>query len=88
MLVKLTEIQKNGIEWELNEIFVNPEHISMVKEVKFLQKLNEGGYLPKNLDIDHRFSRIVVKSRPFLVVGAPEFIARKLRINPKQLLRG
>jgi len=88
MLIKLTEICNTGKNWHLSEIFINPEHISAIKEAKFLQKLNEDGHLPADLDGSHKFSRLVIKGKHFLVVGAPEFIERKLHINSKQLLRG
>jgi hypothetical protein len=88
VLIKLTEIRSVDSRWQLSEIFINPDHISTIREAKFLQKLNEDGRLPKNLDTSHRFSRLVIKDRYFLVVGAPELIERKLHTNSKQLLRG
>jgi len=88
MLIKLTELRSVNSRWQLSEIFVNPDYISTIREAKFLQKLNEDGRLPKNLDTSHRFSRLVIKNKQVLVVGAPELIERKLHANSKQLLRG
>ena len=48
MLVKLTEVCNNGAvttnkHYSLREIFINPEHVVMIREEKRMKELNERG---------------------------------------------
>lgn len=97
MLVKLTEVCNTGavtanVKYSLREVFVNPEHVVMVREEQRLRELNEQGRLPSNLDQNHRFSKIIIDrgntGTEITVVGAPEIIELALQNNSKQLLRG
>jgi len=98
MLIKLTEVCSNGTvttkqDYALREIFVNPEHVVMIREDSSLRKLNEQGRLIGNLDSHHRFSRLVINKghtgTEIRVVGAPEIIETILnKKNTKELLRG
>ena len=65
MLVKLTEVcgtgaVTNGRRYSLREVFVNPEHVVMVREEHQLRNLNEQGMLTEGLDKQHRFSKITI----------------------------
>ena len=85
MLVKLTEVcgtgaVTNNAKYSLREVFVNPEHVVMVREEYRLKQLNEEGLISAGLDTNHRFSEIVV-------IGAPEMIEQTLH-SQKQILRG
>ena len=49
MLVKLTEVHRNNAitadaEYTLREVFVNPEHVVMIREEARLRTLNESGH--------------------------------------------
>jgi|TARA_R100001163_G_scaffold62207_1_gene52778 hypothetical protein len=96
VLVKLTEIHHNSTlttnsEYTLREVFVNPEHVVMIREEMRMRQLNENGSLPENLDINHRFTKLTINrghtGTEIVVVGAPDIVERTLN-NNKQLLRG
>ena len=96
MLVKLTEVcgtgaVTNNAKYSLREVFINPEHVVMVREEHRLKQLNEHGLLCQGLDNDHRFSKIVIhkgnSGTEIIVIGAPEIIEKTLHTN-KQILRG
>ena len=96
MLVKLTEVcgtgaVTNNAKYSLREVFINPEHVVMVREEHRLKQLNEQGLLCQGLDNDHRFSKIVIhkgnSGTEIIVIGAPEIIEKTLHTN-KQILRG
>ena len=96
MLVKLTEIHHNNTlttksEYTLREVFVNPEHVVMIREEMRMRQLNENGSLPENLDINHRFTKLTINrgqtGTEIVVVGAPDMVEKTLN-NNKQLLRG
>ncbi|MAH47330.1 hypothetical protein CMI37_16010 [Candidatus Pacearchaeota archaeon] len=98
MLIKLTEVCNNGAvttkqNYALREIFVNPEHVVMIREDSSLRKLNEQGRLLGNLDPQHRFSKLIINKghtgTEIRVVGAPEIIENILnKKHTKELLRG
>ncbi|MHA2302694.1 MAG: hypothetical protein ACXACD_17245 [Candidatus Thorarchaeota archaeon] len=80
MLVKLTEVcgtgaVTNGRRYSLREVFVNPEHVVMVREEHQLRNLNEQGMLTEGLDKQHRFSKITIDKgttgTEIVVVGDP-----------------
>lgn len=96
MLVKLTEVHKNnaittGAEYTLREVFVNPEHVVMIREEARMQNLNEQGVLPADLSQSHRFTKLTINrghtGTEIVVVGAPDIVEKSLNQN-KQLLRG
>ena len=95
MLVKLTEIHQNTTlttksEYSLREVFVNPEHVIMIREESRMQQLNEQGRLPENLSNGHRFTKLTINrghtGTEIVVVGAPDIVERSLN-QSKQLLR-
>jgi hypothetical protein len=91
MLVKLTEVCNNGAVttnqiYSLREIFVNPEHVIMIREEKRMRELNERGKVATDLDAAHQFSKLTI-NRGHVVVGSPEVIENTLN-NTMQLLRG
>ena len=96
MLVKLTEVcgtgaVTNNAKYSLREVFVNPEHVVMVREEYRLKQLNEEGLISAGLDTNHRFSKIVIDKgnagTEIVVIGAPEMIEQTLH-SQKQILRG
>ena len=95
-LVKLTEVCHNNTlttqqEYTLREVFVNPEHVVMIREEARMRTLNEQGQLPKNLNNSHRFTKLTINrghtGTEIVVVGAPHVIEDTLS-KQKQLLRG
>jgi len=97
MLVKLTEICQNNMltskvqAYSLREVFINPEHVVMIREEARMQQLNEQGALPGDLDNNHRFTKLTINrghtGTEIVVVGAPDTIERSLNEN-KKLIRG
>ena len=96
MLVKLTEVCNNGAVttnkmYSLREIFVNPEHVVMIREEKRMKELNENGRVASGLDPAHQFSKLTINrgqtGTEIVVVGAPDIIENTLN-NSKMLLRG
>jgi hypothetical protein len=96
MLVKLTEVCNNGAvttnkHYSLREIFVNPEHVIMIREEKRMKELNERGKVATGLDNAHQFSKLTINrgqsGTEIVVVGSPETIESTLN-KGKQLLRG
>ena len=96
MLVKLTEVCNNGAVttnkmYSLREIFVNPEHVVMIREEKRMQELNEGGHLAAGLSEAHRFSKLTINrgqtGTEIVVVGAPEVVENTIHAG-KRLLKG
>ena len=97
MLVRLTEVCQNTYtvptaeDYTLREVFVNPEHVVMIREEQRMQKLNEQGKLPDNLDNSHKFTRLTINrghtGTEIVVVGSPKLIESTINKN-KKLLRG
>lgn len=80
MLVKLTEVCGTGAvttgrRYSLREVFVNPEHVVMVREEHQMKNLNEQGMLTEGLNKDHRFSKITIDKgttgTEIVVIGDP-----------------
>ena len=98
MLVKLMEVSNNGAVttnkvYSLREVFVNPEHVVMIREEKRMKRLNEAGEVADGLDKNHKFSKITINrgqvGTEIIVVGSPEIIEKTLKDkNSKTLLRG
>jgi len=101
MLVKLTEVCTNGAvttrqNYMLREIFVNPQHVIMIREEKKIQELNERGLLSAGLDLNHKFSKVTINrghtGTDIVVVGAPALIETELNLgapnSTKKILRG
>ena len=96
MLVKLTEVCNNGAVttnklYSLREVFINPEHVVMIREEKRMKELNERGKVATGLNEEHQFSKLVINrgqaGTEIIVVGSPEVIENTLN-SGKQLLRG
>ena len=98
MLIKLTEVCNNSAitsqqTYTLREIFINPEHVVMIREESRMRQLNEQGMLPVELNKNHRFSKLSINrgstGSEIVVVGAPETIEVELNKNvQKQVLSG
>ena len=95
-LVKLTEVCHNSTlttqqDYTLREVFVNPEHVVMVRADPRMRTLNEQGALPGGLKEEHEFSKLTINrghtGTEMVVVGSPHLIEDKLNTQ-QQLLRG
>ena len=96
-LVKLTEVCHNSTlttqqDYTLREVFVNPEHVVMIREEQRMKALNEQGALPDGLELNHQFTKLTINrghtGTEIVVVGAPATVETKLNKNNKQLLKG
>ena len=96
MLVKLTEVcggnnitPRNPLS--LREVFINPEHVVLVREEIRTRQLNEQGMVGGGLEADHRFSKLTINrgnhGTEIVVVGAPQTVETTLNLK-KQLLKG
>ena len=95
-LVKLTEVCQNSAlttqqDYTLREVFVNPEHVVMIREESRMQRLNEQGLLPDGLKTEHKFTKLTINrghtGTEIVVVGSPTVVESSLNTT-KQLLRG
>jgi hypothetical protein len=95
-LVKLTEVCHNSTlttqqDYTLREVFVNPEHVVMIREEARMRQLNEQGVLPADLADTHQFTKLTINrghtGTEIVVVGAPSIIESTLN-QQKTLLRG
>ena len=96
MLVKLTEVCSNGAVttnklYSLREVFINPEHVVMIREEKRMRELNESGKVAAGLDHNHQFSKLTINrgqtGTEIVVVGSPEVVENTLN-STIGLLRG
>ena len=97
MLVRLTEICQSNMltskkqDYTLREVFINPEHVVMIREEGRMQQLKEQGVLPDNLSKEHRFTKLTINrghtGTEIVVVGSPDIIEKSLNQN-KKLIRG
>jgi hypothetical protein len=95
-LVKFTEVCHNNTlttkqDYSLREIFVNPEHVVMIREEARMKNLNEQGLLPAGLNSEHQFTKLTINrghtGTEIIVVGSPNVIEGDLS-QQKKLLRG
>ena len=96
MLVRLTEVcgtgaVTNNAKYSLREVFINPEHVVMVREEHRFRTINEQGLISEELDINHGFSKLIIDKgntgTEIVVIGSPELIEKTLHTK-KQILRG
>lgn len=90
MLVKLTEVCGTGAvtagrRYSLREVFVNPEHVVMVREEHQMKNLNEQGMLTEGLDKQHRFSKVTIDKgttgTEIVVIGDPMTVESALNTH-------
>jgi len=95
-LVKLTEVCHNNAlttnsDYTLREVFVNPEHVVMIREEARMRQLHEQGLLPAGLKSEHQFTKLTINrghtGTEIVVVGSPTVVESSLNTT-KQLLRG
>tara|TARA_A100001515_G_scaffold131861_1_gene119916 strand:- start:934 stop:1230 length:297 start_codon:yes stop_codon:yes gene_type:complete len=98
MIVQLVEIYElnrrpssEEAAYSLREVFVNPEHVTCLREDVVTGKKLESGLLPSDLDSRQKFTKIHLNRGlsgiDLTVVGDPSTIQEKL-LGTKQLLKG
>ena len=96
-VVKFTEIAKDlniteGRTYKLREVYINSEHVILMREDDHSLKLLNENMLPSGLDRRQRFTRISLQrgsaGQEIVVVGAPEMIEEKLFSIGKKVIRG
>ncbi len=97
MLVKLTEVCHSNTltssqqEYSLRDVFVNPEHVVMIREDSRLSQLNENSSLLPGMDSKHKFTKLTINrgqtGTEIVVVGSPVIVEEKLK-KSQQILRG
>jgi hypothetical protein len=98
MLIRLTEVCINGTystnqNYALKEIFINPDHVIMVREEARMKRLNEQGIIDGELSTNDEFSKLTINrgnsGTDIVVVGSPARIETMLnKRRKKELLRG
>jgi len=95
-LVKLTEVCHNNTlttqqDYTLREVFVNPEHVVMIREEARMRSINEQGLLPAGINAEHQFTKLTINrghtGTEIIVVGSPNVIEGNLS-RQKRLIKG
>ena len=95
-IVKFVEISRElnlaeAKDYKLREVYINPEHVVMLREDAHTSRLLQEKRLPKDLDDRQRFTRLTMQrgssGTEEVVVGSPDVVRDTLFQN-KQLLRG
>jgi hypothetical protein len=92
-MIKFVEIKKKDTNYELNEVWINPDSILQIKSDITMKNNLLGGYLPETMDGRQEFSRIHYGSGNNIsvatVIGSPQIIAEKIyKYAGKELLKG
>ncbi len=91
-MLELITISNVGLEWYLNKVIINPNHIVMVTESVEHNGLLKEGKLKLGLDPSIKFSNVKMAAisgfTELIVVGSPSHIMEKINKNTKQLLKG
>tara|TARA_E500000305_G_scaffold95947_1_gene85727 strand:- start:792 stop:1088 length:297 start_codon:yes stop_codon:yes gene_type:complete len=77
-------------KFSLNEVYINPSHVTYVKEDPYTKRLLSQNILPEGLDNRQEFSKIYInhgdRGVELTIVGEPTSIIEKL--GKKSILRG
>jgi hypothetical protein len=92
MLIELVEVVDKGLgNYEIKEVFVNPDSIVSVKLDDKTKCLLDEGKLPWDLHEQQSFSRIVlgtIAAESLVVVGTPAQVMEKCYVATTRLLKG
>jgi len=92
MLIELVEVVDRGKgNYEIKEVFVNPDSIVSVKRDDNTKRLLDEGKLPWDLHKQQSFSRIVLGStaeEALVVIGTPAQVMEKCYTANSRLLKG
>jgi len=90
MLIKLTEVCTNNAvtsaqSFTLREVFINPEHIIMIREDAYIKTLNENTKEYRDGEGIDGFSKLTINrghsGTEIVVVGTPEIVKKKLNLS-------
>ena len=88
MIVKLIELKNTNGNYNLNEVYLNPEHVVSIRPVSL--SVNESQF-PAGLDKSAELSRIMVNygnnGTTMIVTGSPDMVERKIN-DKRKLLKG
>ena len=97
-VVKFVEIVQNnsstGSSYQLQEVFINPNHIVYIRNAPWLKQELTEGKLPKDLDNRQQFSTIHLSRGStgidINVIGNPSAVREKIGtiVSSKEVLRG
>jgi hypothetical protein len=96
-VVKFVEVSRElniaeAKDYRLQEVYINPEHVVMLREDAHTSRLLQEKRLPRDLDERQRFTRLTMQrgasGTEVVVVGAPDMVRDTLFQNQTQLLRG
>tara|TARA_Y100000034_G_C6872487_1_gene398542 strand:- start:1245 stop:1541 length:297 start_codon:yes stop_codon:yes gene_type:complete len=96
-IIKLVEVSRElniaeGKDYKLREVYVNPEHVVMLREDAHTLRLLQEKRLPPDLDKRQIFTRLTMQrgssGTEIVVVGPPAIIRDQLFKNESQLLKG
>ena len=99
MIIKLVEVFAANKQhthdkptYSLREVFVNPEHVTCLREDTITAKKLEANLLPEDLNQQQRFTKLHLNRGlsgiDLTVVGDPNTIKEKLSVHTKTLLKG
>ena len=103
MIVKLVEIYENKFDsfssrdsniknYSLREVFINPEHVVLLRPNNVFGEKNSEITLPEGLHSAQKYTTIYINrghsGMEILVVGEPSAIEEKLRVASKKVLKG
>ena len=91
MVVKLIELKAAYGRYELQEIYLNPEHVVSIRPVNLKHDLAEVR-LPEGLNPDAEFSKLFMNygnnGTSVIVTGTPSMVEREITHKAKSLLKG
>lgn len=96
-VIRLVEVSRElniaeGKDYKLREVYVNPEHVVMLREDTHTLQLLSENRLPEDLDRRQSFTRLTMQrgssGTEVVVVGTPENIREQLFRSSGELLRG
>jgi hypothetical protein len=97
LVIKLIEIARElniaeGKDYKLREVYINPNHVVMLREDAHTTRLLQEKRLPENLDSQQSFTRLMMQrgssGTEVVVVGTPDVIREKLFKASAELLKG
>ena len=95
MLAKFVQLKKTNNfppRFLLEEIFVNSEHVVLLREDFMAKRWLEDNLLPEDLDKRQQFTKLFIgqgsNAQCITVIGSPSNVSDKVTHENKQLLRG
>lgn len=90
-MIKLVEIVRQLNQYDLREVFINPNHVVSLREDNHTKQLLGEGKLPKGLDERQSFTKLVLDKGTvgleLTIVGNPASVETKLN-GEKRVLNG